>query len=107
MAEAHTAEENAATETIQHHFGTLLYSIQDSSFVASHLYSAKLITWQTMDKVRTVGLTGVDKNLELLSSVRSRLVTNPAEIDTFIQIVEFILQLQELAKGMRETYQGK
>ena len=107
MAEAHTAEENAATETLQRHFGTLLHSIQNSSFVASHLYSAKLITWPTMDKLRTVGLSGLEKNFELLSSVHSRLLTNPTEIDTFIQIIELKLQFQELAKGMRETYQGR
>ena len=83
-------------------------AIQDPMLAASELYSMKLVPWPVVEKMlTTVGVSKCEKNCQLLSAIRSQLETNPSEIETFIRVLGVKLDLQEIAKGMEDKYQGE
>ena len=98
--------DNDATETFQEYFGSLVNAIQDPVIAASELYSVKLVTWPIVEKAGTTGLTKSDKNVQLLSAVRSRLATDPSQMDKFIRILDVKLELHDVATEISKTFQG-
>ena len=100
-------EKNAATESLQHYFSNLVVAIQDPVLASNELYSMKLISWPMVENVLRLDLPKSDKNFQLLSAIRSQLATNPSGIEVFIQVLQTKLNLQEIAKGMEEKYQGE
>lgn len=100
-------EKNATTESLQCYFSSLVGAIQDPIIAASELYSVKLVSWPVVEKMPTLGLSKCEKNFQLLSAIRSQLATDPSGIEIFIQVLNTKLDLQEIAKGMKEKYQGK
>ena len=107
MAEVETCEKNAATESLQYYFSSLVVAIQDPVLAASELYSVKLVSWPVVEKMPTLGLSKCEKNFQLLSAIHSQLATNPSGIEMFIQVLNAKLDLQEIAKGMEDKYQGE
>ena len=99
-------DENEATEAFQHYFCSLVKAIQDPEIAASELYSVKLVTWPIVEKTGTIGLTKSAKNIQLLSAVRSRLATDPSEMEKFIRILDVKLELHDLAMEISKTFQG-
>lgn len=108
MADGEKAcEKKAATESLQCCFSSLVGAIQDPIIAASELYSVKLVSWPVVEKMPTLGLSKCEKNFQLLSAIRSQLATDPSGIEIFIQVLNTKLDLQEIAKGMKEKYQGE
>ena len=106
MAEHTELERNAATESLQHYFSSLMVAIQDPTLAASELYSMKLVSLPMVEKMMTLGLSKCEKNCQLLSAINSQLETNPSGIETLTQVLNTKLDLQEIAKGMKDKYQG-
>ena len=101
-------EENFATKTLQIHFNDLVQGLQDPVVAASELYSAELVTMSVLEKIHgTIGLSRVDKNIQLLLAVHSHLLTNPSALGRFILIVQNKLHLQDIATSMSDKYQGQ
>ena len=108
MSEPKEVVENAATRTLQRYFSSLVEGLQDPDVAASQLYSVKVVPWSIIEKVTcTTGVSRFTKNAQLLSAIRSHLTTNPSSIETFIQLLQDRLNLQEIADSMKETYQGE
>ena len=109
MVDRHeTCEKNAATESLQHYFSTLIDAIQIPIRAASELYSMKLVSWPVVKEMQTVGVSDCEKNIQLLSAIRSQLATNPSGIEMFIEVLRSDkLDLQEIAKGLEDKYQGE
>ena len=108
MADGEKAcEKNATTESLQCYFSSLVGAIQDPIIAASELYSVKLVSWPVVEKMSTLGLSKCEKNFQLLSAIRSQLATDPSGIEIFIQVLNTKLDLQEIAKRMKEKYQGE
>ena len=82
-------------------------AIQDPMLAASELYSMKLVPWPVVEKMLTLGVSKYEKSCQLLSAIRSQLEMNPSEIETFIRVLGAKLDLQEIAKGMEDKYQGE
>ena len=100
-------EKNAATESLQHYFSSLMVAIQDPVLAASELYSVKLIPLPVFEKMLTSGVPRCEKNGQLLSAIHSQLAMNPPEIETLIQVLDAKLAVHEIAKGMEDKYQGE
>ena len=98
---------NAATKSLQHYFSSLMVAIQDPVLAASELYSLKLVPLPIFEKMLTLGVSRCEKNGQLLSAIHSQLATNPSEIEVLIQILNVKLNLQDIAKGMEDKYQGE
>ena len=98
---------NAATESLQHYFSSLMVAIQDPVLAASELYSLKLVPLPIFEKMLALGVSRCEKNGQLLSAIHSQLATNPSEIEVLIQILNVKLNLQDIAKGMEDKYQGE
>ena len=101
-------EENFATKTLQIHFNDLVHGLQDPVVAASELYSAELVSMSVLEKIHsTIGLSRVDKYIQLLLAVHSLLSTNPSALGRFILIVQNKLHLQDIATSMSDKYQGQ
>ena len=84
-----------------------MVAIQDPTLAASELYSVKLVSLPMVEKMMTLGLTKCEKNCQLLSAINSQLETNPSGIEILTQVLNTKLDLQEIAKGMKDKYQGE
>ena len=98
---------NAAAESLQHYFSTLVVAIQDPVLAASELFSLKLISLPVVEKMSLLGLTKSEKNSQLLSAIYSQLATTPSGIERFIQVLNTKLNLPEIAKRIEEKHQGE
>ena len=99
-------DENEATETFQQYFGSLVNAIQDPEIAASELYSVKLVTWPIVEKAGTIGLPKPSKNIQLLSAGRSRLATDPSEMEKFVRLLDVKLELHDIATEISKTFRG-
>ena len=99
-----TAERCSASAVLRAYMGDLVDAIQDAEITAitMKLYSSKVISKDTKDRVRLPGLIATEKTSCLLDALESAVTTQPQVLDTFLDILDRYRPSAVIAKKMRD-----
>ena len=99
-----TAERCSASAVLRAYMGDLVDAIQDAEITAitMKLYSRKVISKDTKDRVRLPSLIATEKTSCLLDALESAVTTQPQVLDTFLDILDQYRSSAVIAKKMRD-----
>ena len=99
-----TAERCSASAVLRVYMGDLVDAIHDAEITAitMKLYSRKVISRDTRDRVRLPGLIATEKTSYLLDALESAVTTQPQVLDTFLNILDRYRPSAVIAKKMRD-----
>ena len=101
-AESIRAEE--AGEAFREHRAALLTAVTDPLILANGLYSSRIISRETLNRVKLPTLTSAEKNVEILDAVEAQIKTNPSSFHTLLDILSDNSQLQIFVGQLRQSY---
>ena len=98
-----TAERCSASAVLRAYMGDLVDAIHGAEITAitMKLYSSKVISRDTRDRVRLSGLIATEKTSCLLEALESAVTTQPLVLDTFLNILDRYRPSAVIAKKMR------
>ena len=99
-----TAERCSASGVLRAYMGELVDAIHDAEIAAitMKLYSSKVISRDTRDRVRLTGLIATEKTSCLLEALESAITTKPQVLDTFLDILDQYRPSALIAKKLRD-----
>ena len=99
-----TAERCSASSVLRAYMGDLVDAIQDAeiSAITMKLYSRKVISRETRDRVRLPGLTATEKTSCLLEALESTVKIRPQVLNIFLDILDQYRPSAVIAKKMRD-----
>ena len=93
----------SAGEAFREHRADLLTAIVEPLILANHLYSKKIISWETLDRIKAL-LSTSEKSLALLDATEARIRTHPTDFVTLIAILDQDSLLCIFAESLRHSY---
>ena len=99
-----TAERCSASVVLRAYMGDLVDAIHDAEIpaITMKLYSRKVISKDTKDRVCLPGLIATEKTSCLLDVLESAVTTQPQVLDTFLDILDQYRPSAVIAKKMRD-----
>ena len=99
-----TAERCSASALLHAYMRDLVDAIQDAEIpaITMKLYSSKVISRDTQDRVDLSSLIATEKTLCLLKALESAVTTQPQVLDTFLDILDQYRPSAVIAKKMRD-----
>jgi hypothetical protein len=97
-------DKESAGEAFREHRADLLTAIVDPLILANHLYSKRVISRETLDRVMVPVLTTSDKALILLNATEVRIRTHPTDFVTLLAIFGQDSCLCIFAERLRHSY---
>ena len=100
-----TAERCSASAVLRAYMGDLVDAIHDAEIpaITTKLYSSKVISRDTKDRVRLPTLIATEKTSCLLDAVESAVKIRPQVLDTFLDILDqYRRPSAKIAKKMRD-----
>ena len=102
LAKSIRAEE--AGEAFREHRADLLVAVTDPLILANSLYSSRIISQETLDRVQLPTLTPRSGNVGLFDAIESRIKTNPSDFCTILDIFSSDSQLHIFAERLQRSY---
>ena len=98
------AEKCSASAVLRDYMGDLVDAIQDAEItpITMKLYSRKVISKDTRDRVRLPALIATEKTSCLLGALESAVNFRPQVLDTFLNILNQYRPFATIAKKMRD-----
>ena len=102
LTESVRAEE--AGEAFRGHRATLLIAVTDPLILANSLYSSRIVSRETLDRVKLPMLTPTEKNMEIFDAIEAQIKTNLSSFCTLIDILNSDSQLHIFAGRLQQSY---
>ena len=99
-----TVDAHKAGEAFRQHRGDLLIAITDPLILANSLYSRRIVSRETLNRVQLPALTNSEKNVILFDAVEARIRTHPSDFRTLLTILGCDLHLCIFAERIQNSY---
>ena len=93
-----------ASEAFREHRAALLVAVTDPLILANSLYSRKIISRETLNRVKLLTLTPTEKNMEIFDAIEAQIKTSPSSFHTLLDILNDDLQLHMFAGRLQQSY---
>ena len=97
-------DKESAGEAFREHRADLLTAIVDPLILANHLYSKRIISRETLDRVMVPVLTLSERTLILLNATEVQIRTHPTDFITLLTIFSQDSCLCIFAERLRHSY---
>ncbi|MCG8621877.1 MAG: hypothetical protein MJE68_07765 [Proteobacteria bacterium] len=97
-------DKESAGEAFREHRADLLTAIVDPLILANHLYSKKIMSRETLDRVMVPVSTRSEKTLILLDAIEMRIRAHPTDFVTLLTIFGRDSCLCIFAERLRHSY---
>ena len=95
-----------AAEAFREQRGDLLVAVTDPLILANQLYSRRIISRETLDRIKLLTLTTSEKTIELFDAIESAIRTHPGS--SFLTLIEAFnmqdCQLCIFAERLKNSY---
>lgn len=97
-------DKESAGEAFREHRADLLTAIVDPLILANHLYSKRIISRETLDRVTVPVLTTSERTFILLDATEVRIRTHPTDFVTLLAVLGHDSCLCIFAERLRHSY---
>ena len=98
-------ERCSASDVLRAYMGDLVDAIREAAEIIAitmKLYSRKVVSWDTQERVSLPGLIATEKISHLLDALERAVKTRPQVLDTFLDILDQNRSSAKIAKEMRD-----
>ena len=93
-----------AGEAFREHRADLLIAITDPLILANSLYSKRIISRETLERVMLQSFTKSEKNSIVLGAIEDRIGTHPSDFCVLLAILGNDSSLRDFAKRIQDSY---
>ena len=96
-------DKESAGEAFREHRDDLLRAVVEPLVLANHLYSKRIISWETLDEIKAEQTTS-KKTFALLDATEARIRTHPTDFLTLLAVLGQDSCLGIFAERLRHSY---